>query len=81
MGDFLIGNYSTGFCAGGCAAIVDSGTSLLAGPTHVITEINHTIGAEGVFSNKEIWCRGYSLIKYALSLASACSMALSTSEL
>lgn len=52
MGDFLINNYSTGFCVGGCAAIVDSGTSLLAGPTHVITEINHAIGAEGVISNE-----------------------------
>ncbi|XP_021734549.1 aspartic proteinase-like [Chenopodium quinoa] len=52
MGDFLIGNYSTGFCDGGCAAIVDSGTSLLAGPTHVVTEINHAIGAEGVISNE-----------------------------
>lgn len=52
MGDFLIGNYSTGFCEGGCAAIVDSGTSLLAGPTHIITEINHAIGAEGVVSNE-----------------------------
>ncbi|XP_074311743.1 phytepsin-like isoform X2 [Silene latifolia] len=50
MNDFLIGNYSTGFCSGGCAAIVDSGTSLIGGPTHVITEINHAIGAEGVFS-------------------------------
>ncbi|CAK9150933.1 unnamed protein product [Ilex paraguariensis] len=89
MGDFLIGNHSTGnvhsfsnlavigfsvlvmymealvsqqiiqyslltenvgFCEGGCAAIVDSGTSLLAGPTTVITEINHAIGAEGVVS-------------------------------
>ncbi|KAJ6775659.1 BETA-SITE APP-CLEAVING ENZYME ISOFORM A-RELATED [Salix purpurea] len=50
MGDFLIGNHSTGLCKEGCAAIVDSGTSLLAGPTPIITEINHAIGAEGVVS-------------------------------
>lgn len=52
MGDFLIGSYSTGFCEAGCAAILDSGTSLLAGPTHVVTEINHAIGAQGVLSNE-----------------------------
>ncbi|KAG5525560.1 hypothetical protein RHGRI_032008 [Rhododendron griersonianum] len=52
MDDFLIGNLSTGFCEGGCAAIVDSGTSLLAGPTvsTVVTQINHAIGAQGVVS-------------------------------
>ncbi|CAL5341036.1 unnamed protein product [Camellia sinensis] len=50
MDDFLIANRSTGFCKGGCAAIVDSGTSLLAGPTTVVTQINHAIGAEGVIS-------------------------------
>ncbi|XP_019187598.1 PREDICTED: cyprosin-like [Ipomoea nil] len=50
LGDFLIGNSSTGYCEGGCAAIVDSGTSLLTGPTAVVTEINYAIGAEGVFS-------------------------------
>jgi phytepsin len=50
MGDFLLGNQSTGYCAGGCAAIVDSGTSLLAGPTTIVTQINHAIGAEGVVS-------------------------------
>ncbi|KAJ1393305.1 Saposin-like type B, region 1 [Sesbania bispinosa] len=50
MGDFFIGDLSTGVCEGGCAAIVDSGTSLLAGPTPVVAEINHAIGAEGVLS-------------------------------
>ncbi|KAL6517855.1 hypothetical protein OROMI_033556 [Orobanche minor] len=52
MGDFLIGNQSTGFCEGGCAAIVDSGTSLLTGPTTIVTQINHAIGAEGVVSTE-----------------------------
>lgn len=52
MGDILIANQSTGVCSGGCAAIVDSGTSLLAGPTSVVTEINHAIGAEGVVSTE-----------------------------
>jgi phytepsin len=50
MGDFFVGGLSTGVCEGGCAAIVDSGTSLLAGPTPVVAEINHAIGAEGVLS-------------------------------
>ncbi|XP_028779491.1 aspartic proteinase isoform X2 [Neltuma alba] len=52
IGDFLIGGLSTGVCEGGCAAIVDSGTSLLAGPTSVVAEINHAIGAEGVVSSE-----------------------------
>ncbi|KAL5981698.1 AP4A phosphorylase [Asimina triloba] len=37
-------------CAAGCSAIADSGTSLLTGPTAIITEINHAIGAEGIVS-------------------------------
>ncbi|KAK8933804.1 Aspartic proteinase oryzasin-1 [Platanthera zijinensis] len=52
MGDVLIGGKKTGLCSGGCAAIADSGTSLIAGPTAIITEINHNIGAAGVVSQE-----------------------------
>lgn len=52
MGDVLIGGETTGYCAGGCSAIADSGTSLLAGPTTVIAQINHAIGASGVIGQE-----------------------------
>ncbi|KAF7120239.1 hypothetical protein RHSIM_Rhsim13G0152000 [Rhododendron simsii] len=52
MGDVLIGGKETGYCGAGCSAIADSGTSLLAGPTPVITMINHAIGAAGVVSQQ-----------------------------
>lgn len=52
MGDVLVGDKTTGYCADGCAAIADSGTSLLAGPTTVIAQINHEIGASGVISQE-----------------------------
>ncbi|KAK4770214.1 hypothetical protein SAY87_030746 [Trapa incisa] len=52
MGDVLINGETTGYCGGGCSAIADSGTSLLAGPTTIITQINHAIGASGVVSQE-----------------------------
>ncbi|XP_028061631.1 aspartic proteinase-like [Camellia sinensis] len=52
MGDVLIDDKPTGHCDAGCSAIADSGTSLLAGPTTVITMINHAIGATGVVSQE-----------------------------
>lgn len=52
MGDVLIDGKESGYCGGGCSAIADSGTSLLAGPATVITMINHAIGASGVVSQE-----------------------------
>lgn len=52
MGDVLIDGKPTGHCSGGCSAIADSGTSLLAGPTTIITMINHAIGASGIVSQE-----------------------------
>ncbi|KAL2985999.1 hypothetical protein AAZX31_12G181900 [Glycine max] len=51
-GDVLINGKTTGLCAAKCLAIVDSGTSLLAGPTGVIAQINHAIGAVGIVSQE-----------------------------
>ncbi|XP_045802722.1 aspartic proteinase A2-like [Trifolium pratense] len=52
MGDVPVDRNSTGHCANDCSAIVDSGTSLLAVPTTVVTMINKTIGASGVYSKE-----------------------------
>nr|GME01410.1 aspartic proteinase-like [Ipomoea batatas] len=52
MGEVLIEGKPTGFCSDGCSAIADSGTSLIAGPTSIITMINHAIGADGIVSKE-----------------------------
>ncbi|KAH9622311.1 hypothetical protein KSS87_010670 [Heliosperma pusillum] len=70
MGDFLIDGKSTGYCSGGCAAIADSGTSLLTGPTAIITQINLAIGASGV-ANKE--CKAVESPKKVCSRIGLCT--------
>ncbi|EFJ34433.1 hypothetical protein SELMODRAFT_438819 [Selaginella moellendorffii] len=52
MGDVVVDGQSTGFCAKGCAAIADSGTSLLVGPTGIVAQINQAIGATGLVSEE-----------------------------
>ncbi|XP_042757267.1 phytepsin [Lactuca sativa] len=52
LGDVLINGKSTGYCQNGCPAIVDSGTSLLTGPTSAITEINAAIGIKSLASQE-----------------------------
>ena len=53
MDDFVVGDESMGKCGSkGCAAIVDTGTSLLAGPSSVIQAINTRIGAKSILGEE-----------------------------
>ena len=53
MDDLRVDGVSSGRCGKrGCQAIVDTGTSLLAGPTDVIEKINREIGARSILGEE-----------------------------
>lgn len=53
MDDVKLAGNSFGACnSSGCAAIADSGTSLLAGPSSIINVINQKIGAVGLITEE-----------------------------
>merc|ERR1719265_486238 len=49
--DITFDNVETGLCDGGCQVAVDTGTSMLAGPSDLVDKLTAKVGAKGDCSN------------------------------
>jgi hypothetical protein len=86
--DVTFDNVPTGLCDGGCQVAVDTGTSLLAGPTDVMEALDEKLGVKSDCSNfDQLPMLGFSLNGQVLNLRPAdyvdrtedgCSTALMT---
>ena len=56
---------ASGFCDGGCPAIVDTGTSLIAGPTDEVNKLNEQLGATPLIAGE---VRLHVISTYSISL-------------
>lgn len=52
MEGIMVGGKSSPYCSGGCQAIVDTGTSLLAGPVAEVEKLNTELGATKAIANE-----------------------------
>lgn len=50
------GKGSGSFCKGGCSGIVDTGTSLIAGPSDEVTALNQQLGGKASIAGEVKRC-------------------------